>query len=219
MHLSRYIVLFAYFDTLVLESSWNIDATCLNHVNNRFHIYRVFFSFFLLLLLFNLSLDSTLSVILVPFHEYHFRISTERSCYRNKNLFLLHEFRKLGVKFEETILLLPLSVTKFPNKKEMGRRFEHIRFLNQRVSKRKYLEEGFTRAWCRSVSPSSSSSFSSNSVRSAFSDRLNPETSPRIKGSQGLKGTEEEEEEEGERLRERVDWAVIENSACGGISI
>ena len=141
---------------------------------------------------------------LVPFHEYHFRISTERSCYRNKNLFLLHEFRKLGAKFEETILFLPLSVTKFPNKKEMGRRFEHIRFLNQRVSKRKYLEEGFTRAWCRSVSPSSSSSFSSNSVRSAFSDRLNPETSPRIKGSQGLKGTEEEEKEEGERLRERV---------------
>ena len=142
-------------------------------------------------------------MILVPFHEYHFRISTERSCYRNKNLFLLHEFRKLGAKFEETILFLPLSVTKFPNKKEMGRRFEHIRFLNQRVSSENIWKKGLQR--CRSVSPSSSSSSSSsNSVRSAFSDRLNPETSPRIKGSQGLKGTEEEEEEERERLRERV---------------
>ena len=81
-------------------------------------------------------------MILVPFHEYHFRISTERSCYRNKNLFLLREFRKLGAKFEETILFLLLSVTKFPNKKEMGRRFEHIRFLNQRVSSENIWKKG-----------------------------------------------------------------------------
>lgn len=90
-------------------------------------------------------------------------------------------FVNLAPKFEEQFSSLTCQCNYFPNKKEIGRRRAYGALTNARrtkISGRRVYRP------CRSVSLSLLLLLLRNSVRSAFSDRLNPETSPRIKGNQ-----------------------------------